>query len=347
MQDTMNWLVYGAGAIGTYIGGSLALQDHRVAFIEKVKVARKISRRGLCLEIDGKQNQIPDPEIWTSTKKALEKGPFNVVIFALKCFDTEPALKTIAPHADQLPPFLCLQNGVENEDRLVDVLGTDKVIAGTVTSAIGRHDAGDVILERQRGMGIAAEHPLSSDILTALESAGINARLYAHAADMKWSKLLTNLLANASSAILDMTPKDIFEHPRLFRLEIAQLRETLAVMDAHHIQVVDLPETPVRALSLAVRNLPATISRPLLQSSLAKGRGGKMPSFHIDLRSGKSNSEVDWMNGAVVRFGEVIGVPTPVNRALNETLLAMIAGRIPLDKFAKQPDRLMALVGLD
>lgn len=347
MQDTLNWLVYGAGAVGTYIGGFLALHDHRVAFIEKEKVAKKLIRRGLCLEIDGKQNHIPDPEIWTSTKLALEHGPFDVVIFALKSYDTEQALNTIAPHADELPPILCLQNGVENEKRLVGILGTDKVIAGTVTSAIGRHDAGDVFLERRRGMGIAAEHPLSSDILTAMESAGIDARLYAHAADMKWSKLLTNLLANASSAILDMSPKDIFEHPKLFRLEVAQLRETLAVMDAHHIQVVDLPETPVRALSLAVRNLPAPISRPLLQSSLTKGRGGKMPSFHIDLHSGKPNSEVDWLNGAVVRFGEVVGVQTPVNRALNETLLAMLAGRIPIDKFAKQPERLMALVGID
>lgn len=343
----MNWLVYGAGAIGTYIGGLLALHDHRVAFIEKEEVASQIRRRGLCLEINSKKNQIPDPEIWTSTKKALEMGTFNVVVFALKSYDTDQALETIAPYVDQLPPFLCLQNGVENEEKLVSVLGAEKVIAGTVTSAVGRREVGDVFLERRRGMGIAAEHSLSSDILTAMESAGIDSRLYAHAPDMKWSKLLTNLLANASSAILDMTPKDIFEHPKLFRLEIAQLRETLAVMDAHHIHVVDLPETPVRALSLAVRNLPATISRPLLQSSLSKGRGGKMPSFHIDLHSGKSNCEVDWLNGAVVRFGEAMGIPTPVNRALNETLLAMLAGKIPLDKFAKQPERLLALAGLD
>jgi 2-dehydropantoate 2-reductase len=123
---SLNCLVFGAGAIGTYIGGQLALHDHRVGFIEKVEVARKLQREGLRLEIEGKKYHLPHPEIWTTIEEALHKGPFDVTIFALKSYDTEPALNQIAPHADSLPPFLCLQNGVENEQMLASVLGAQK-----------------------------------------------------------------------------------------------------------------------------------------------------------------------------------------------------------------------------
>jgi 2-dehydropantoate 2-reductase len=160
---------------------------------------------------------------------------------------------------------------------------------------------------------------------------------------MKWSKMLTNLLANASSAILDMTPAEIFAHPGLYKLEIAQLREALAVMQAQHIQVVDLPGTPVRLLAWIIRSLPLSISRPLLARAVGGGRGGKMPSFHIDLHGGRGQSEVDYLNGAVVRFGERTGVPTPVNRLLNETLLRLTRGEIPLEQFSRQPEKLLEL----
>ena len=116
-----------------------------------------------------------------------------------------------------------------------------KVIYGTVTSAVGRQSAGSMILEKLRGLGIAAEHPLSEKLVAAMDAALLNARLYPNAADMKWSKMLTNLIANASSAILDMTAAEIFSHPGLFQMEMRMLREALTVMEAQGIKVVDLP----------------------------------------------------------------------------------------------------------
>jgi 2-dehydropantoate 2-reductase len=191
-------------------------------------------------------------------------------------------------------------------------------------------------------VGVAANHPLSSRLVEAMNSANLNARLYPRGADMKWSKMLTNLLANATSAILNMTPAEIFAHPGIYRLEVAQIRETLAVMHAQNIRVVDLPSTPVRLLAFAVRTLPASISRPLLQRAVGSGRGAKMPSFYIDLHSGRGKSEVDYLNGAVVRHGERLRIPTPVNRLLNETLLALTNGDIPLETFDCQPEKLLS-----
>lgn len=348
----MKFLVFGAGAIGTYIGGSLALARHCLVLIEQLAVAAELQERGLRLDLTiDERRKTNEPfvvppssfDCVSSLAEALKHGPFSVAIFALKSFDTVTALEGMKPYAEKLPPVLCLQNGVENEPAIAAVLGEDKVIAGTVTSSIGRRAAGDITLERLRGMGVAAGHPLSEKLVAALDGARLNARLYPRAADMKWSKMLTNLLGNATAAILNMTPAEVFAHPGLYRLEMQMLSETLDVMAAQGIQAVDLPGTPVRALALAAR-LPAFIARPLLVKAVGGGRGGKMPSFHIDLHSGRGQSEVDYLNGAVVRYAEKYGIPTPVNRALNDILLAMTRGEIPLAEFSRQPQKLLALV---
>jgi 2-dehydropantoate 2-reductase len=334
-------LVFGAGAIGTYVGSSLVLHGNPVVFIEQPEVARVLRQHGLRLQFGEKKISLNEPNIAESLQEALEQGPFDIGIFALKAYDTLSALEAMVPLRERIPPILCLQNGVENEFKIANTLGENKSIAGTVTSAVGREAAGDIRVERLRGMGVAAGHPLAADLVTALNRAGLNARLYSHAMDMKWSKMLTNLLANATSAILDMTPGEIFEHPQLFRLEIRQLREALQVMEAQKIQVVDLPGTPVRALALAVRSLPLVIARSLLKNAVAGGRGGKMPSFYIDLHGGRGITEVDYLNGAVVRFGDKYGIPTPVNRMLNETLQGVTAGELDLERFSHQPDVLL------
>jgi 2-dehydropantoate 2-reductase len=162
---------------------------------------------------------------------------------------------------------------------------------------------------------------------------------------MKWSKMFTNLVCNASSAILNMAPDEILADPRLFRLEIEQLRETLRVMDRLGLAITNLPATPVGSLAFAVRRLPTSISQPLLRKGLSGGRGGKMPSFHIDLHSGRGRSEVDYLNGAVGRFGLRVDIPTPVNRMLTRILLGLTAGEILLDTYDHQPERLLAELG--
>jgi len=66
-----------------------------------------------------------------------------------------------------------------------------------------------------------------------------------------------------------------------------------------------------------------------------------MPSLHIDLHSGRSQSEVEYLNGAVVRFGEKLGIPTPVNRLLSQTLLALTRGEQDLSIYRHKPERLL------
>lgn len=361
-------LVFGAGAIGTYLGGSLLLAGHQVVFVGKPQITSEIRERGLRLDltiderrrhalpkkhrdnlsrVDGTKDAfVIDPRafvISSSLEEALNYGPFDIALFALKSFDTAPLMESLKPYAQKLPPILCLSNGVDNEQGIAGALGADKVIYGTVTTAVTRRAAGDIVLEKLRGVGVAAGHPLSQKLVTALDRAYLKCRLYPEAHSMKWSKMLTNLIANPTSAILNMTAAQIFAHKGLYKLEMDMLRECLAVMQAMSLAVVDLPGTPVKALAFATK-LPLWLSKPLVSRAVGSGRGGKMPSFHIDLYSGRGKSEVEFLHGAVVRAGKAHGIPTPVNELLAKTLIALTQKEIPLEEYAGQPEKFLSKV---
>lgn len=336
----MNYLCFGTGAIGTYIGASLAQAGNRVVFYDRPEVEAAVNRAGLRLVTPSGVIAIEKPLVVSTLEGALKLGPFQAGLLAIKSFDTQGFLEGILPYQAQLPPIVCLQNGVENESLIEKNFGSDGVIPATVTSAIGKKAGGEIIVEKLRGVGIYGGHSLSDALVQDFSSAGLKARSYSDRRAMKWSKMLTNLLANATAAILDLSPRLVLESKDGFRLEIAQLREALSVMDALHIPVVDLPGTPVRGLAFLVRNLPELIGKPLLLKFGASGRGDKMPSFHIDLHSGRKKLEVDYLNGAVVRFGNQTGVPTPINEFLNTVLNGMADGSISISEFSKNPEKL-------
>jgi len=340
----MKYLCFGVGAIGTYIGGSLALHGDEVVFMERPEYVEGLRHNGLSLTLREDAFHLKDIQVVGSLDEALLLGPYDAAIFAIKSFDTQKAAEEIQPYRVALPPFLCLQNGVENETILAGTLGDEKVIPCTVTSAVGRKGPGQIILERLRGVGISAKHSISEKVISSFQQAGLNPRLFERPDSMKWSKMLTNILANATSAILNLTPLEVYSHRALVGLEIQMLNEAVEVMEAQNIPVVGLPGTPVDWLVKLEKNLPLWVSQPLLKKSLGSGRGGKMPSFHIDLYAGRKQSEVEYLNGAIVRAGERLGIRTPVNRILTETLLAMTEGRIRKEDFSGQPEILISLI---
>lgn len=343
-MNEMRFLVFGAGAIGTYIGGSLALAGYPVVFVERDETAGILREQGLRLRIANLERAVKNPVVEASLADALAHGPFDAAIFAIKSFDTAGALEGMTHYAAQMPPVLCLQNGVENESVLAAGLGSQKVIAGTVTSAVGRRGLGDIQLERLRGMGVAGGHALSAQLVEALLNAGLNARLYPRADAMKWSKMLTNLMGNATSAILQMPPGEVFANLRLAITEVQQLREALQVMAKLSIPVVNLPGTPVRLMAFVTQMLPPSLAGKLMRGSVVKGRGDKMPSFYIDLAAGRKKSEVTFLNGAVARLGASVGVLSPVNQGLTDILMSLVEGREDPAFYAHQPERLLSQI---
>lgn len=331
---------FGAGAIGSYIGGTLALAGHDVTFVERPEVIPQLSQQGIIIHNKTGTIHIKQVNFFRNLEDAFHGNDYEVALVAVKSYDTPKLVTSLLPYKTNLPPLFCLQNGVENEAIYRSNFGNDKVISASVTSAINRLAIGEIIIETERGIGIANEQPLAKTLYEALSQAGIKTRLYTHPESMKWSKLLTNLLANASSALLDLTPYEIFSNPYSYKIEILQIKEALMVMDHYHYHVVDLPSTPVWLLMAIIRFLPLKLSQPILVQFVGKGRGNKMPSLQIDFAQGKKESEVDFLNGAVVRFGEKAMIKTSVNRFLNQTLLQMINGEIDHSLYRHNPQQL-------
>lgn len=341
----MRWLFLGAGAIGTYVGGSLAASGEDVTFSEQPAAAEAIRAKGLVLHRGDETRTVTDFTILGSAEEALAAGPYDVGVFALKSFDTATAVEQLIATGREVPPILSLQNGVDNEATIAAALGAGNVITGTVTTAVGKPGIGEVVEEKRRGMGVALGHLLSEPIVAALDAAGLAARAFPEAGPMKWSKLLTNLTGNATSAILDLPVGALFADRRLYEVEVAVLRECLAVMKALGYPPVDLPGTPVRLLAFAAQRLPRFIAQPALTKALGSGRGDKMPSFHIDLHSGRGKSEVGWLNGAVARIGAEHGVDAPVNRVLTQVLEALTDGSENIEDYRGKPEALLARLG--
>lgn len=335
------FLVFGAGAIGTYIGGSLSLQGHEVVFLERQKDLSALQAQGLRMTVEDKEYHIPSPQLISSLDE-IQNYQFDLAILALKTYHLDEILPDLIRFKDILPPLLCLQNGVDSEKKLADHLGNDLVISGTVTTAVDRNQKGDITVRRLRGMAITNTHPLSQKLLPVFNGAGLNLKICLRPKSMKWSKLLINLMGNASSAILNMDPADIYSDKALYNLELRQLQETLGVMKLMKVKPINLPGVPVRLLAFTIQYLPQQLSQPLISKVIGGGRGGKMPSFHIDLYSGKGKSEVDQLNGAVVRAGIEVNYPTPVNELLTDVLRALIQGKEPLETYTNKPEALFA-----
>lgn len=332
------------GAIGTYIGGSLTAAGCDVAFTERPETIAVLKNNGLKIQTPTGLLQVKEVTLYSSLAEALQSAQYDVALIAVKSFDTQSVLEEIRPLATKFPPILCLQNGVENEDLIASVLGNERVIGASIGTAVGKNGPGDVRVEKMRGIGIESTHPLSEKLIAAFTAAGLNAKGYAKRADLKWSKMLSNLLGNATSAILNWTPAQIFADPRVYAIEVAQVRETLAVMKAQGIHLVNLPGTPIALLIELMDRFPAFISRPIAAKGMGKGRGQKMPSFHIDLYLGQKRSEVTFLNGAVVRLGQKFGIATPVNKVLTTTLEKLASGECKKEDFNDQPEKLIHMI---
>ncbi len=335
----MNYLIIGAGAIGTYIGGSLLKSGSQVVFLERESVIQALKNEGLTLNLESGVFMTSDFQVFSDLDQATQ-NPIDIIIFAMKSFDTEEVVKGLVKFRDRFRAVLCLQNGVENEQIIANYLGADKVIGGSVTSAVQRGSIGQASLEKKRGIGVVDSQHLSRSIVEDFNRAKLNAKLYPKLEDLKWSKMLSNLLGNATSAILNMTPAQLFQNAKIYEIEFLQMTEAVQVMAKLGIHSINLPGVPMKLLLWLMLKLPRKLSRIILAKLIGSGRGEKMPSFHIDLHSGQTTLESPYLNGAICRFGEQVDVPTQVNHFLSQMLSDMTRRRDMIKEYDHEADRL-------
>lgn len=344
----MRLLIVGAGAIGSLVGSKLARAGHEVTLVGRPGYVAAVRERGLGLEEAGRRVYVKDVRAMTHVAEVAAE-PFDLIIFTMKAYDTAVAADQVQPLARQGIPILVLQNGVGGEEIVAQRLGGVSILSAVITLVVETCEPGLVRLSTTRGgIGLAPTAPgYSVDSLAeAFREAGFKVVIYPHHWAMKWAKLLLNILGNASPAILDMRPDLVFAHRYLFALERAAFCEARAVMRALGLQPVSLPGYPVPLLAWGICSLPAWLLQPIFERVIVRGRGGKMPSLHLDMVRGQKSSEVEFLNGAVIRYAQEVGLEVPANYALHTVCMDIVKGEIGWEEYRGRPERLLAAASL-
>lgn len=338
-------LVVGAGAVGSFLGALLGSAGHDVTL---VRIFERDSERPLTLvRPDGSRVTVPVHR-FTRTEDAPDP---DLILVAVKM----PALRAALAPTLRWPdvPTLTVENGIGAEKIAAEIRPGAPMLAGSLTAPIQLASEDEVRWLGRGGLALAAAtepaRPLVGGMLGDFGRAGLRATEQPAAAPMKWSKLLANLIANASGAILDMDADDIYRDPRLFDVERRQILETVEVMRAMGVRPVALPGAAVPWLVRCMR-LPPPLARPIMTRIVGGARAGKSPSLRLHVRSAASDApcpeqtEVEWMNGAVARAGAELGVAAPVNAVLAALVDEVAARPERRAWFEGRPDRLLAAI---
>jgi 2-dehydropantoate 2-reductase len=341
---TLRVVVVGPGAVGSFLGAVLAKGGADVTLVGRGDAPSE--RGALRLEDASGAVSLEVTRAGAGTDRA--DSP-ELVILAVKLFDLDSALDVAARWPDAT--VLTVQNGVDAEASAATQRHSP-LLAGSLTTSVVAAPGGVRRLTRG-GLGLASVRGVDAPGLEALastfEAGGLKTRIYPDATAMKWSKLVANLVGNATSAILDMDPGAVYADPSGFAVERRQLLEARSVMRAVGVAAVDLPGAPVRPLLLGAR-LPPWLGRPILARAIAAARGGKSPSLRLHVRGGEGSAaqpgptEVRWLNGAVARYGADLGSPAPANAAVEALVEEVASDADRATWFARRPDRLHAAV---
>lgn len=335
----MTDLVVGGGAVGTMLAWALAAGGRDVALVRRRHEGPPASRRVAVTNVAGLRQEATVTAVRAPSDLP---DPPEVIVFAVKMFDLPDAVDSCADWPSAVA--LTVANGIGAEEIVLERRGGD-LIAGSVTSAVEVLEDGTVARLNRGGVALApvqgAVGPLVETLLGAFDVAGLRTVRCADAAAMKWSKLIGNLLANATSAMLDQSPGEVYADPGAYQVERRMLLEAFAVMRALGLAPVALPGMDVRWLRLGLR-LPDAIGRPVIRRVIAGARGRKDPSLRRHAVSGAGPSEVAWLNGAVEREARRMGRGAPVNGQIADLMAEILEDPERRAWFRGRPDRLVA-----
>lgn len=292
--------VMGAGAVGCYFGGMLARHGHKVTLIGRPQHVAAITGGGLRLQTTRFDEQVR----LAASSEAAAVQHADLVLFCVKSLDTEAAGALMRPHLPRDALVLCLQNGVDNTARLRSVLPQHAVAAVVVYVATEMAGPGHV---RHHGRGDLLMEPCrhSDAVAQAFIAAGVPTEVSPNVTGALWAKLILNCAYNAVSAISQLPYGKTVAGEGVRDLMRDVAAECLAVAQAEGVQLAG-------DVHAAVDQLAA--SMPSQYSSTAQ-----------DLARGKA-TEIDYLNGLIVRRGEALGVATPANRVL-WALVKLLEGR--------------------
>jgi 2-dehydropantoate 2-reductase len=301
----MKIAILGAGSLGCAIGGVLAEAGNDVWLINRnAKLVDVLNSKGLTLR-DGGVDRVVRVQAATSAQSA---GVVDLVVVLVKSFDTAVAMTAAMALLGPKTHVLSLQNGVGHEEILAELVGRERVIGGKTYAggsqlgvahiSIGTRGKETIIGELDGGISERASQ--IADLFTA---AGLQTTVSSNIMQTIWEKLLVNVSTGALCAITKLPYGKLYAVPEVEATALEAVAEAMAVAKASGVQLTTID--PRQPWLKAAAGLPPEFKTSMLQS-LEKS----------------SVTEIDYINGAVVRQGQKYGIPTPVN----QTLVACIKG---------------------
>ena len=304
----MRIAIIGSGGLGGYFGGRLAESGADVAFIARGAHLQALRANGL--RIESPNGNLHLKEI-VATDDATAIGPVDVVLFAVKLYDTGAATPLLAPLIGADTVVIPLQNGVESVDTLAATVarrhlagGTAYIQASIAAPGVVRHIALDRIIFGELDGTRSAR---LERFFSACNEAGLSATLTEHIDVEMWSKFVHITVMSGMTTVTRSSVGPLRDDPDLLAMWQAAVVESIAVGRAKGI---DLPRTLAPDLMELVQTLPAQ-ARSSMLGDLERQRRLELP----------------WLSGAIVRMGQALDVQTPIHRFITTVLKPHVNGR--------------------
>jgi 2-dehydropantoate 2-reductase len=296
----MKTVIIGAGAMGSLFGGFLSLSGEEVWLVdiwkEQIDV---INSGGLSVE-EGEKLQIIEVNATTDVASI---GKANLVLFFVKTYHTEKAVSDALVLEKEDTIFLTLQNGLGNEEAICKRVDRKKVMLGVTNHGATLLGPGQI---RHAGWGKTSigelDHGLTdraTRIAQMLCEAGIETEISSNIHDLIWAKLFVNIGMNALTALTGFKNGQLLDHPETLRLMEMLVSEAMEVARKKGIRIEGNPIEKVRAVAEATR----------------ENRSSMGQDFDYRRRT-----EIDAINGAVVREAEHLGISVPYNQMITDLI---------------------------
>lgn len=288
-------LIVGAGAVGGYFGACLCRAGLDVTFLVRRQTYIKIAKDGLSIKSPLGDFVVHPPLI----QNISEISSVDLVILSVKCYDLKETLETIAPLVSAGATVLTLQNGVDSEELALAYFKQDCVIAGVVYITARLAEPGLIEHFRRGTIALGERSGEKSERALKIHALITQSKIPCHLTQQilkeKWEKLCWNATFNPLSVILDHPLSLVLKSNDLLEIVRQGIREIIAVAASEGISLhSDIIEDSISATHA-------------LQDHYT--------SMYEDYKNGNP-TEIEHLNGDIIRRGEKFGIPTPTHKML-------------------------------
>jgi 2-dehydropantoate 2-reductase len=306
----MKTVIMGAGAMGSLFGGLLTLSKEDVWLVEiREDHLQALGSAGLAVEERGKIQTIPVH----ATKEVATIGKADLVLFFVKAYHTQKAVSDALGLQKENTVFLTLQNGLGNEEAICKQVDPRRVILG-----VTNHGATFLGPGRIRHAGWGKTYigeldgkvtPRVTQIVQLFTKAGIESEVSSNIQGLVWNKLFINVGINAVAAITGLKNGRLLDYPETLRLMEALVSEAVAVARKKGIPIQGNPLETVKAVAEATRENRCSMGQDI---------------------DNRRKTEIDVINGAVVREAERLGIAVPYNQMITDLVKVIEKGFLSL-----------------